>query len=446
MAVEFRLPELGENIDKVEVISLLVSPGDRVEKEQGLLEMETDKAAMELPSPVAGIVKKVHVAAGDTVSIGGLVVTLEAGDAATDVPTVSQDDPEPKADTEKPVVETPAPARVQAEKKPAPPSGTARELGSGGAPPASGDRIAAGPATRRLARELGVDLVQVTGSGPRSRIIEDDLKRHVRARSEQPAQIARESAALKRSFHLPDFSRWGEVERQPFRSIRKKTATHMSLAWSQVPHVTQHDEADVTDLEALRKLFRGQVEAAGGKLTPLSFIIKCVTRALREFPFFNSTLDLENEELILKKYINIGIAVETERGLLVPVLRDADRLGMIDRSVALTELAEKARQNQLKVDEMQGGTFTITNLGGIGGTGFTPIVNFPEVAILGVSRTRPVLSAAEDYEQTSDTRVRLMMPLSLSYDHRVIDGAAAARFVRFVAEHLESPGKLVQLS
>jgi len=220
----------------------------------------------------------------------------------------------------------------------------------------------------------------------------------------------------------------------------------MSLAWSQVPHVTQHDEADVTDLEALRKLFRGQVEAAGGKLTPLSFIIKCVTRALREFPFFNSTLDLENEELILKKYINIGIAVETERGLLVPVLRDADRLGMIDLSVALTELAEKARQNQLKVDEMQGGTFTITNLGGIGGTGFTPIVNFPEVAILGVSRTRPVLSAAEDYEQTSDTRVRLMMPLSLSYDHRVIDGAAAARFVRFVAEHLESPGKLVQLS
>jgi len=429
MAIEFRLPELGENVQKAEVVSLLVTPGQRVEQDQGLIEIETDKAAMELPSPVAGVIKEIHVAPGDAISVGDLLVTLEPAEATTEAssPPEERAPSPPPAKEPPPEAEPPHPAREESDTAPA-------------------ERIPVGPATRRLARELGVDLSRVKGTGPRGRITQDDVKRFVREQVAQPAENVHDLVRVPSLGTLPDFTRWGEIAREPLRSVRKKTAAHMSLAWSQVPHVTHHDEADVTDLEAIRQVFRHQAETAGGKLTILSFIVKACALALGEFPIFNSTLDLANEEIILKKYINIGIAVETERGLLVPVLKEADKLGIIEIAVALTQLAERARQNKLTLDEMQGGTFTITNLGGIGGTGFTPIVNFPEVAILGVSRTRKVFIPAEGHALGNGASVRMMMPLSLSYDHRVIDGAAAARFVRFIVEYLENPGRLVQLS
>jgi pyruvate dehydrogenase E2 component (dihydrolipoamide acetyltransferase) len=309
------------------------------------------------------------------------------------------------------------------------------------------DEALAGPATRRLARELGVDLREVKGSGPRGRITAEDVKLFARQRVIPAIPPSAERAAPETVVEgeLPDFSRWGPVEVQPFRSVRRKTAAHVSLAWSVVPHVTHHDEADVTELDSLRNTFRAQAEAAGGKLTLMAFIIKASVLALQKLPQFNSSLDLAKEELVLRRYYNIGVAVDTERGLLVPVLRAVEQKGVIEIAVELTELAERTRQNRVKLEELQGGTFTITNLGGIGGTGFTPIVNYPEVAILGVSRMRPTPLLREGEGGAHEWETRLIVPLSLSYDHRVIDGAAAARFTRHIAELLENPAGLLEL-
>ena len=304
-------------------------------------------------------------------------------------------------------------------------------------PEAEGPAAAAAPSVRRLARELGVDIRRVTGSGPDGRISPEDVQAYVKGVMTGGGL----PGTAVPSQPLPDFAKWGEVERKPMSNIRRKTAEHLSNAWNTIPHVTQHDKADITALEALRKQYGPQAEKAGGKLTITAIALKVAERAIRRFPQFNSSVDTARNEIVFKKSIHIGIAVDTERGLLVPVIRDVDRKGIIDLSVEVTKASDKARAGKLSLEDMQGGGFTITNLGGIGGTAFTPIVNWPEVAILGISRgaQEPVWRASESEPGGGRFEPRLMLPLSLSYDHRVIDGADAARFLRWVAEAFEQP-------
>jgi pyruvate dehydrogenase E2 component (dihydrolipoamide acetyltransferase) len=295
--------------------------------------------------------------------------------------------------------------------------------------------VPAAPFVRRMARELGVDIRKVQGSGPGGRISEDDVKAYVRTR---PSRGGAEPAPA------PDFTKWGEVERKPMSNVRRKTAEHLTAAWA-APHVTQHDKADITELEALRKKHSPRAEAAGGKLTITAIVVKVVAEGMRRYPQFNASIDLENDEIIYRKYINVGIAVDTDRGLLVPVVRDADRKTIIELSAEVAEAAKKARDRKLAPNDMAGGGMSITNLGGIGGTSFTPIINAPEVAILGLSRSeiQPVWRPAGAENGAGSFEPRLMLPLSLSYDHRVIDGADAARFLRWVCEALEQPLLLV---
>jgi pyruvate dehydrogenase E2 component (dihydrolipoamide acetyltransferase) len=291
--------------------------------------------------------------------------------------------------------------------------------------------VPAAPNVRRLAREIGVDITQVTGSGTEGRISIDDVKRHSR---EAVAQPTAKPAAQAPAATLPDFSKWGEIETEAMSGIRRATAQHMHLAWSTIPHVTQFDKADIGELEQLRQRFAKKVEEAGGKLTLTAILLKVVAAALKQFPKFNASIDLGREEIIYKKYYHIGIAVDTERGLLVPVIRDVDRKNIQELAIELGEVAEKARNRKLKPEDMQGGTFTLTNLGGIGGTNFTPIVNSPEVAILGVAR-----SSMEPVYKDGQFEPRLMLPLGLSYDHRIIDGANGARFLRWIVKAIEEP-------
>jgi pyruvate dehydrogenase E2 component (dihydrolipoamide acetyltransferase) len=291
----------------------------------------------------------------------------------------------------------------------------------------------ASPSVRRLARELGVDINLVSGTGPGGRITEEDVRAHVRTAMTMGSAASAAPVALSA---LPDFSRWGEIERQPMKTIRRKTAEHMARAWT-IPHVTQYDKADITELEQLRKRFEPKVQAAGGKLTTTAIALKVIASALKLFPKFAASFDATRQELIFKKYIHIGVAVDTEHGLLVPVVRDVDKKNILDLSVELTRLAERTRDRKITLEEMEGGVFTISNLGGIGGTAFSPIVNAPEVAILGIARARMEPVFIQGLFQP-----RLMLPLSLSYDHRVIDGAEAARFLRWVAEALEQPSLL----
>ena len=438
MGKAFKLPDLGENIEAAEVVRVLVAEGDRVEAEQAVLEMETEKAMFEVPCPFAGRVEKVHVKPGDRVPAGTVLLTVEETDSrgieAKETPAL------PKAEVAAPPKMEPvspppvAPMRSRPATLPraeAPPIPSPAPVPS--AQEETGAPAPAGPATRRLARELGVDLRRVQGSEAGGRVTAEDVQAYVRkAMSGTAAGPGVEAPAL------PDFSRWGAVERQPLRSVRRKTAEHVGLAWRLIPHVTQFDRADVTELEALRKRHTAGAEAMGGKLTPTAFVIKAVVTALKAFPQFNASLDAQAEELVLKRYYHIGLAVDTERGLLVPVLRDADRKGVFELAKELVDLAERTRQGKVGLEDLQGGTFTITNLGTIGGTGFTPIVNHPEVAILGVARSRE-----EAVVRNGQVEPRLIMPLCLSYDHRVVDGADGARFARRVAESLESPEKLL---
>ena len=292
-----------------------------------------------------------------------------------------------------------------------------------------GPAAAAAPSVRRLARELGVTIDEIVGGGPAGRISEEDVKAYARA------VVSRAGAARGvEQAPLPDFSRWGEIERKPMSGVRRKTAEHLGLAWSTIPHVTQHDRADLTQLDAFRKKYEKQVEDAGGALTVTAMLLKVVASALKTFPQFNSAVDMSAYEIIFKRYIHVGVAVDTDRGLLVPVIRDADAKNIVELSTALKQLAEKARAHKLALEEMQGGTFTITNLGGYGGTYFSPIVNWPEVAILGVSR-----ASIQPVFVDGAFQPRLLLPLSLSYDHRVIDGADAIKFLRWIVEALEQP-------
>jgi pyruvate dehydrogenase E2 component (dihydrolipoamide acetyltransferase) len=464
MPTDFTLPELGENIAAGDVVRVLVSPGDVVQKDQPLLELETDKATIEVPSTVSGTVTDIKVKQGEKVKVGQVVLTVDdaagapaeaaapkaAAAAGGDKPKpqpagapedggLSQETPETsKASAPAAAAREPAPEPAPVESRPK--RGEVVDIRGGArsqpAPPPpqpeaepQGPIAPAAPSVRRLARELGVDIRRVAGTGPEGRISSDDIQAFVRNAMAGGAVSPSGAGAA-----LPDFSKWGDVERKPMSNIRRKTAEHLSHAWNAIPHVTQHDKADITTLEALRKQYSPLAEKSGGKLTMTAIALKIVAGALQRFPQFNSSIDVARNEIIFKKSIHVGVAADTERGLLVPVIRDVDRKGVVQLAVELGQASEKARAGKLSLDEMQGAGFTITNLGGIGGTSFTPIVNWPEVAILGISR-----GAREPVYVDDRFEPRLLLPLSLSYDHRVIDGADAARFLRWVAEAFEQP-------
>ena len=415
------VPDLGD-IDSAEIIEVNVAVGDSLEAEQVIVVLESDKASLEIPAPSAGKVESVAVKVGDKVGTGDTLLTMAVSGGQ---PTADQ---QGEAD-EKPEEPVTAPASQQAQtaqtQKPAPAASSSPAADSG----APSKSVHAGPAVRKLAREMGVDLAQVHGSGPKERILKEDVHAWVKQRLEGAPAASGGGPAVA----LPeiDFSQFGEVERQELNKLRKVSAQNLTRSWLTIPHVTQHDNADITDLEAFRKQQNKALEKEGVKLTMLAFLVSACARALKEFPRFNSSLENSGEALIQKHYINIGIAVDTPNGLVVPVIKDADRKGLKAIALEMGELAEKARNRKLTPADMKGGTFSISSLGGIGGTAFTPIVNWPEVAILGVSRSD--MQPVWDGEQFQP---RLMLPLSLSYDHRVIDGADAARFTTYLSQLL----------
>ncbi len=413
---EFRLPEVSEGVAKVDVASVAVKVGDTIAKGAVVCEVETDKAVAEIPSPVAGKVTAVHVTAGSSMKIGDLLLTIETVGSTAAAPAAA---PAAPAAPVAPVV---APAAQAPVTPAAPAAAPAASTGSDAGPPAP-----AGPATRRLARKLGVNLRQVKGSAAGGRITIEDIEAFVRERMTQPAVPAAAAAApgfgIVQAAPLPDFSRFGPVEKQPMNKIFRTAASNLHAAWVTIPHVTQHDLADITELEtARRKYVKANPNAP--KITMTAIIIKAVVQALKAFPNFNSSVDMASGELVIKQYYHIGVAVDTPNGLVVPVIRNCDQKNILQVAAELAEIAGRARDRKLKAEDMQGGTFTITNLGGIGGTAFTPIVNYPEVAILGMSRTLNHLIL-----ENGQLAERQMLPLSLSYDHRAINGADAARFI-----------------
>ena len=415
---EFRLPEVSEGVTKVDVASVAVKVGDTIAKGAVVCEVETDKAVAEIPSPVAGKVTAVHASAGSSLNIGDLLLTIEAVGTAAAPPATTAPAAAPAAPAT-PVAQVPA-ATTTAATTTAP--AAAATAGSDAGPPAP-----AGPATRRLARKLGVNLRQVKGSAAGGRITIEDIEAFVRERMTQPQVPAAAAAApgfgIVQAAPLPDFSRFGPVEKQPMNKIFRTAASNLHAAWVTIPHVTQHDLADITELEtARRKYVKANPNAP--KITMTAIIIKAVVQALKAFPNFNSSVDMASGELVIKQYYHIGVAVDTPNGLVVPVIRNCDQKNILQVAAELAEIAGRARDRKLKAEDMQGGTFTITNLGGIGGTAFTPIVNYPEVAILGMSRTLNHLIL-----ENGQLAERQMLPLSLSYDHRAINGADAARFI-----------------
>jgi len=448
---DFTVPELGENVAGGDVAKVLVKVGDTVRREQPVIELETDKATIEVPSSVAGVVTDVKVKKGDKVKVGAVIFTVSdngAGAAAAAPAPAQAAAPAPAAAAAPAPAEPPAKAAAPAEparpesradqkvvpmpQRPAPEPPPAAPVGM----PASGSPAPASPGVRRLAREIGVDINTVMGSGPGGRISQEDVKEHARRilSSVGSAGAAALAAPSRATRQLPDFAKWGEVAREPWTNVRRVTSEHLSYAWTTIPHVTQFDKADVTALDELRKKYKDQVAKAGGNLTGTAILVRVLAAAVQKFPQFNASLDPERGEIVYKKYINIGVAVDTDRGLFVPVIRDANRKSITEIAVELQQLAQKARDRKLTVEEMSGGGMSISNLGGIGGTSFTPIVNWPEVAILGVSR-----STTEPVWQNDKFVPRQLLPLSLSYDHRVIDGADAIRFLRWVVEAIEQP-------
>ena len=444
---EFKVPELGENVAGGDVTRVMVNVGDTIKREQAVLELETDKATIEVPSSVAGVVKEIKVKKGEKVKVGAVILTVdEASGNGAGAPAAATVE-EPKAEAPKPEAKAEAPSAKPEDAKPADapraeskvlpmPSRQAPE-----APPApvaaprSGAPAPASPSVRRLAREIGVDINDVQGTGAGGRISQDDVKEHAR-RILSSVGSAGASAPVggRPARALPDFQKWGEVDRQPFSNIRRVTAEHLSYSWNVVPHVTQFDKADITALEELRKKFKDQVAKAGGNLTVTAMLVRILATAVKKFPQFNASIDMERGELVYKKYVNVGVAVDTDRGLLVPVIRNADQKNIQEIAIEINQLAAKARDRKLTIEEMSGGGISVSNLGGIGGTAFTPIINWPEVAILGVSR-----GAMEPVWKNNQFEPRLMLPLSLSYDHRVIDGADGMRFMKWVVEAIEQP-------
>lgn len=464
--VEVVLPDLGDGISQATVVKVTVKVGDTIKEDDTILEIETDKATVEVPSTASGVVTEVFAKENEKLPVNGVILKVTAT-------TKAQKTTEPTESTEKVVIEKTASV---AHKVGAPPAFPVPKSTSSPAvklsdaelaelkedltnpevaiappkvfldmqPPIAANAAPAAPSVRRLAREIGVDINKVPGSGPRGRISMDDVKAYSKALHQSravsgewwgDAPVVGVGVAQK---PLPDFSKFGDIERKEMNNIRAKTAEHLSYAWATIPHVTQFDKADITDLEELRKKFAPMVAKGGGKLTMTSILVKVITAALKQFPQFNSSVDMDKKEIIYKNYFNIGIAVDTGHGLIVPNIKGTDKMNLTQISAEMAVLSEKARAKKIGLDDIQGGCFTISNLGGIGGTYFTPVVNSPEVAILGVSR------GSMDPVYVNGTFVpRLMLPLSLSYDHRVIDGADAIRFLRWVIEALENPFKLL---
>jgi pyruvate dehydrogenase E2 component (dihydrolipoamide acetyltransferase) len=432
--IEIRLPELGENIEAGTVSRVLVGAGDRVEKDQGLVELETDKAAVEIPCEAAGVVVEVFVEEGREIRVGDRILSIRTAGERTETAGRAGEESE-AAGKEVPSDEGAARRKEPERAAPRERPGPGAPAPSSGKEPARGKIVAAAPSVRRFAREIGVDVHEVSGTGPGGRISIEDVKAHSkelhrRGREAGPAGMPAEP--------LPDFSRWGEIERRPMTQVRQATARHLGRAWATVAHVTHFDRAELTEVEELRREHAGKVEEEGGKLTVTAILIKIAAAALKVFPAVNASLDLEAREIVYKRYVHIGVAVDTEHGLLVPVIRDVDQKNIIELSVELTRLAERARSRRLGLEDLQGGTFTVSNLGGIGGSAFTPIVHHPQAAILGVSR-----SAWEPVYADGRFEPRRVLPLALSYDHRLIDGADAARFLRWICEAVEEPFKIV---
>ena len=438
---EVKLPELGENVETADVAAVLVKVGQTVTADQPLIEVETEKANLEVPAPAAGKIAELLVSVGDKLRVGQVIAKLEEGVAvsassekrpAKSSPAKAQKPADPKPVEEAPPP-APAPERVAATAAPEREDEGAEEhsvieFPAARRKPQLGATVPAAPSVRRLAHELGLDIQSVPGSGPGGRISHADVKGHAK-RLLTSAGPARETGPA-----LPDFAQWGEIVTEPLSAVRRATARNMAASWSSVPHVTQFDRADITQLDSMRRRFNQREEQRGRKLTLTAIAIKMVASALRQFPRFNASLDLARETVILKKYVHVGVAVDTRRGLLVPVIRDADRKSLVQIASELDELAERARDKKLGPDDMSGASFTISNLGGLGTTYFSPIVNWPQVAILGLGR-------AEQQAVWEDQRFqpRLILPLSISYDHRLIDGADAARFLRWLADALEQP-------
>ncbi len=452
MANAFKLPDLGEGIHEGEVIAVLVKTGDTVTEGDPILEVETDKAAVEIPSPFSGTIEEIMVKPGDEVTVGDTMMTIESE-------TPQSQEPEPSTASEAPPeMESASPAQPAAattEAQKAPPSTPPRSSGQGPVP--------ASPATRRLARELGVDLKTVSPSGKAGRVTAEDVRSHAqKTAGEKPTETPQATPHAEKTPEtvpsdtaaeapagrpvrveippLPDFSSWGQIERVPVRSIRRTTARQMALSWSQIPHVHNQDQVDITALEDFRIKHKQMVEEKGGKLTLLPFVMKALITALKAWPNFNASLDMDQGELILKHYYHIGIAVNTDEGLMVPVIRDVDRKSILELAIALKDITEKARQRNIQLEELHGGTFSITNAGPLGGGFFAPIINYPQVAILGMGQARlqPVV-----HPETRKIQARLMLPIVLSFDHRVIDGADAIRFMRMIMDALQSPEHLL---
>ena len=446
-ASEFRLQELGENISQGDLVRLMIAPGAKVSEGQPVMELETEKAVVEVPSSVTGVVKEVKVKEGEKIKVGQLIFTLQGASLCSIETTRPQSRPVEHVSGQhgaRLAFQAAIRAEGKTEEQALPPDQPLPQPPAFSMPVQLGkvagtenrEAVPAAPHTRRLARELGVDIYEVKGTGPGGRISEDDVKAHTKAAL---AAMATAAQAPPRAGHfaapkLPDFAKWGKIERVSMRGVRRKTAEHVAESWNTIPHVTQHDRADITELEQLRARFAPKAEQAGGKMTVTAIALKVCAAALKVFPQFNATIDMEKEEIIYKQYIHIGVAADTDRGLLVPVIRDVDKKNIVELAVELSQISQKAREKKITVADMEGGTFTITNLGGIGGTAFTPIVNHPEVAILGLSRSR-----MEPEWIGGKFEPRLILPLSLSYDHRLIDGADAARFLRWVAEAFEQP-------
>ena len=465
MSIEIKLPELGDGIESGDVLDVLVSEGDSIEKDQAVCELETDKATVEVPSSHAGKVTKIHIAAGQSIPIGAVLVTVEAETGAAAPPTPSpapaaEQAPAPPVEPAPP--ETPAPEPPPADVAPTPattPVTQPANVPSVPAPVATESSVVmdtssaaapAGPAIRRLAREVGINLNTITGSGDGGRITRDDVLAAVRRSSAAGATPASPvvgsssapSAASQDTEPITTASTdddWGPVRVERLSKIRRTIAAKMHESWSTVPRVTNYDDADVTEMERIRQASKPDYARRGLKLTSMPFVIKAVALALKQNPIINASLDEVNEQIIYKEYVNLGIAVDTDRGLVVPSLRRPDELGIAEISRSLTNIAENARSSSFKIEDLRGSTFTISNLGAVGGTYSTPIINVPEVAILLLGRSRKMPVVIED----DQIEVRLMMPLSLSYDHRLVDGGAAARFLNDVIEFLENPSRLL---
>lgn len=476
MVKEITIPDIGENVKSGQVVGLLVSVGDMVEQDDGIIEYETEKAVVEIPSPHAGKITEILVKEGDEVDVGAAIAKIDtdasaeeeaeeeepseepeeeaAGEPEEEPEEEPEKEPEEKEEEEEPAgaeeKETARKQEAPAEKKakPAPPSKGAP------APPKKKPRpvqkgkekeepLPASPSVRRLARELGVQLNEVAGSGPGGRISLDDIKTHVRevvsTKPTAPSQAARGATAQREIRPLPDFAKWGDIETENLSRVRKAIADGTAYSWPTIPRVTQFDEADVTELEQFVKHHKEDAADKGGKLTITAVLLKACAAALRTFPRFNASIDMENDQIIYKKYYHLGVAAETDRGLLVPVVRDVDRKGLLQIASEMNEIVRKARDKKISPDEMEGSTFVISNQGSIGGTNFTPLVYWPQVAILGVSRT-----ATRPRWIDGEWRPRRILPLSLSYDHRIIDGADAARFLGWLVEALQQP-MLMQL-